>query len=198
MPADPARRPRVLFMISRSVRGGAQVHVLGLLGAIGDRFVPALAAGEEGYLTAAARDLGVPVRVVPELGLHGRPWVAPLAVIRVAHAVRESGANLVSAHSTIAGLVGRAAARRAGVPAVFTAHGWPFARGVKRSRRPSPRRSRGWRRAGAGASSSCARRFVAWRCGVGSPRSRSSCWCGMESAMFLGARRPEPRGRRWS
>ena len=43
--------------------------------------------------------------------------------------------DLVHLHSSKAGLVGRVAARRAGVPAVFTAHGWGFTDGVPRRRR---------------------------------------------------------------
>jgi glycosyltransferase involved in cell wall biosynthesis len=39
-------------------------------------------------------------------------------------------ADIVHAHSSHAGLIARAAARRIGRPSVYTAHGWPFQRGA--------------------------------------------------------------------
>ncbi len=128
-------RPRVLFLISRSVRGGAQAYVRELMRGIADDFDPILGAGEEGHLTESVRGLGFQVHVAPELRSPAHPVREMLAVGRVVRLVRESGADLVSAHSTNAGWIGRAAAHRGGVPAVFTAHGWPFAGGI-----PWPRR----------------------------------------------------------
>ena len=128
-------RRRVLFLITRAVHGGAQAYVLDMLRALGGRFDVALGAGEEGHLTEAARRSGVPVHVLDALASSVRPWRDIGAVARVARLVVETGADLVSAHSTKAGLVGRSAARRCGVPAVFTAHGWSFAEGVPVFRR---------------------------------------------------------------
>jgi glycosyltransferase involved in cell wall biosynthesis len=127
--------PRVLFLIPRSVRGGAQAYVLDLLRALGGRYDPVLGAGEEGHLTEAARALGIPVHVVPALGSPVRPWRMAATVHRLGRLIRVTGANLVSTHSTWAGLAGRAAAHRCGVPAIFTAHGWSFADGVGFARR---------------------------------------------------------------
>jgi glycosyltransferase involved in cell wall biosynthesis len=117
------------------VRGGAQAYVLDVLRAFMDRFDSVLGAGEEGHLTDAARGLGIPVHVAPSLGFPVRPWQMAVAVPRLARLIRSTGADLVSAHSTWAGLAGRVAAHRCGVPAIFTAHGWPFAGGVGHARR---------------------------------------------------------------
>src|SRR5205085_9941202 len=40
------------------------------------------------------------------------------------------GPDLVSTHTSKAGVIGRAAARLLSLPAVFTAHGWNFAEGI--------------------------------------------------------------------
>ena len=128
-------RPRVLFLIPRSVRGGAQAYVLELLRAFEGRFDLVLGAGEEGHLTEAASALGIPVHVVPALASPVEPWRMAAAVPRLVRLIRATGANLVSTHSTWAGLAGRAAAHRCGVPAIFTAHGWSFADGVGPARR---------------------------------------------------------------
>ena len=94
-----------------------------------------LATGEEGVLTEQVRGLGVPVYILPNL-------VRPINLTKDARAVEEAlccikslKPDLVHLHSSKAGLVGRVAARRAGVPAVFTAHGWGFTDGVPWRRR---------------------------------------------------------------
>src|SRR4029078_11217457 len=47
----------------------------------------------------------------------------------------ESQPDLITTHSSKDGVVGRVAARRAGVPAMFTAHGWAFTGGGSQPKR---------------------------------------------------------------
>lgn len=126
---------RLLYLVTRSEVGGAQVHVLQLLRALKARFDVHVAVGDEGFLTREARCLGVEVHVLPAL-------VQPISPIRDLAAIwstlkllRTLRPSLVHAHSSKAGLVGRIAAVQTGVPAVFTAHGWAFAEGVPPGRR---------------------------------------------------------------
>ncbi len=126
---------RVLYIITRAEYGGGQVHVLDLMRGLRDRMEVALATGEDGYLMCEARALGVPAFVVPNL-------VHPVRPAQDARAVREMLAlidavrpDLVHAHTSKAGIVGRVAARVRGVPSVFTAHTWAFAEGMSWKRR---------------------------------------------------------------
>jgi len=57
------------------------------------------------------------------------------ALFQLARLVHLLKPDLLHAHSSKAGALGRLAARLAGVPSIFTAHGWAFARGVPRIQR---------------------------------------------------------------
>ena len=126
---------RILHVITRSEVGGAQAVVLAYLTSLKDRADLALAAGEEGFLAEEARALGVTVFVVPELVAEISPrldWKAVRALHRV---IREYKPDLVHAHSSKAGVIGRLAARLAKVPSVFTAHGFAFTENAGARRR---------------------------------------------------------------
>ena len=126
----------ILHLITRGERGGAQTYVLELLKAAQRRGArPVLAVGEAGFLSDAAAALGIDVHRVENLVHPIRPRRDLAAVAEVARLLRRVKPDLVHCHSTKAGLVGRLGAWRAGVPAVFTAHGWEFAPGLAWSRR---------------------------------------------------------------
>ncbi|MGB9618801.1 MAG: glycosyltransferase family 4 protein [Armatimonadota bacterium] len=126
---------KVLYVIARSVPGGAQTHVMDLIRHAGDAFEPGLVTFEPGFLVDKAREMGVPTWIVPvptdSINLL-RDLFALRCLVRV---IREFSPDLVHAHSTKSGVIARVAARMAGVPAVFTAHGWAFTEGVADRRR---------------------------------------------------------------
>lgn len=126
---------KVLYLITLAERGGGQVHVADLLHGFHQRFDLALGVGEEGYLTDEARALGIPVHVVPDLVHAIEPARDLRAVGGVLEMIRRHRPSLLHAHTSKAGIVGRVAAKIAGVPSVFTAHTWAFAEGVTRRRR---------------------------------------------------------------
>lgn len=121
---------KVLYLITRAEYGGAQTHLYELIDGFRGAFEVHLATGEEGFLTVEARRLGIQVHILPNL-------IQPLNVLKDVLAFKEMLSlirllrpTLVHAHSSKAGFLGRLAARAAGVPAIFTAHGWGFAEGV--------------------------------------------------------------------
>jgi glycosyltransferase involved in cell wall biosynthesis len=126
------KRPsvRILYLVTRADLGGAQVHILDLLHGFRNVLEPVVGAGEEGYFTEAVRSLGVPCYVVPSLVHAISPLQDCKALYEVARLIRSTGADVVHAHTSKAGVIGRLAARAAGVPAVFTAHTWCFAEGT--------------------------------------------------------------------
>lgn len=117
---------RILHVITRSEVGGAQAVVLAYLRSLRNRVDLALATGDEGFLADEARALGVTVFVVPELVPEISPRLDWQAVRALNHVIREYKPDLVHAHSSKAGVVGRLAASLAKVPSVFTAHGFAF------------------------------------------------------------------------
>jgi glycosyltransferase involved in cell wall biosynthesis len=70
------------------------------------------------------------VRVLPHLGVPIRP-LRDLRALREIHAALvELRPDLIAAHSSKAGILGRIAGRSLRVPVVFTVHGWAFTPGV--------------------------------------------------------------------
>ncbi|EYB69470.1 Glycosyl transferase, group 1 family [Deinococcus phoenicis] len=129
-----SEKPHIVYIITRAERGGAQMHVAELL-ALRDRARLTVVAGEEGFLLAEARGLGLATHVLPDLRVPLRPardWQALRAMVRL---LRQLRPDLVHLHSSKAGLLGRVAAARLGIPAVFTVHGWAFTEGVSWPRR---------------------------------------------------------------
>jgi glycosyltransferase involved in cell wall biosynthesis len=117
---------KILYVITRSEIGGAQAVVLAYLRSLRDRVDLALATGEEGFLADEARALGVSVFVVPELVPEISPRLDGRAVRALYRIIRAYKPDLVHAHSSKAGLLGRLASSLARIPSVFTAHGFAF------------------------------------------------------------------------
>ena len=117
---------KILYVITRSELGGAQAVVLTYLQALRTHANLALATGEEGFLADEARAVGVPVFVLPDLVAPIAPRLDCRALRALYKLIREYQPDLVHAHSSKAGLLARLAARMAGVPSVYTAHGFAF------------------------------------------------------------------------
>jgi len=133
--ATVSQKPRILYVITRAERGGAQTHLLILLSELRREFDLGLAVGEEGFLTAEAQRLGIEVFVIPEL-TRSVSFLRDLQATKaVAATIRDFRANLMHAHSSKAGVIGRLASTITGVPSVFTVHGWAFADGATTGRK---------------------------------------------------------------
>lgn len=126
----------ILYVITRSERGGAQSHLLSLLEQAAKRHQVVLAVGaadvSEGndFLVSRASELGIPVHVLPSLVTSLSPLKDIRATLELLRVIRETRPDLLHLHSSKAGLLGRVAGRLWGVPSVFTAHGWAFTDGV--------------------------------------------------------------------
>jgi glycosyltransferase involved in cell wall biosynthesis len=123
---------RILYLITRAEMDDSQTHLLELLKGFRDEFQTGLATGEEGFLTEAARHLGVETFVLPNLVQPLKPLKDASALKDVIHLLQRYKPNLIHCHTSKAGILGRVAARAVGVPAVFTAHTWSFADGTSR------------------------------------------------------------------
>lgn len=129
------RKPKVLYVITRAVHGGAQTHVFDLIKELRNTMDVALAAGERGFLTDEAERIGVKVHILKKLEKQIAPLKDFLAVLELCQLLREVKPDLVHLHSSKAGVIGRIACFLSRIPCVFTAHGWAFAAGVPWTRK---------------------------------------------------------------
>jgi glycosyltransferase involved in cell wall biosynthesis len=115
------------------ILGGAQedalvtVNALRRTGAYEAGIVAGPETGPEGELLSEARGCGLPVRVVPEMRRAVRPVLDLAAVSALRRLFSELKPDIVQTHSSKAGVLGRLAARAAGVPVVIhRVHGVAF------------------------------------------------------------------------
>jgi glycosyltransferase involved in cell wall biosynthesis len=121
---------KILYLITRAERGGAQVHLLDLIRGFRQRCEIEVAAGEQGFLLDEARRLGVKCHILPSLVQPIAPAKDVLAFRQIVGLIRRTRPDLVHAHTSKAGILGRLSAWICNVPAVFTAHTWCFAEGT--------------------------------------------------------------------
>lgn len=107
--------------------GGAQVHVRDLSEALIKRgHACEVFVGAEGVLTDWLKDRSIPFHLVPFLNHSINPIHDRKAVRALTELLAAFKPDIVSTHSSKAGIVGRLAARRLGIPSIYTAHGWCF------------------------------------------------------------------------
>lgn len=124
---------KVAYVYARSdtVGAGTYVHVRDMSRAMLERGHEAVViVGQEGPVTEELKALGVPVRSLRHLVRPIRPFTDFKAVWEVRSMLEELRPDLLSLHSSKAGIVGRVAGRMLGLPTLYTSHGWSFADGV--------------------------------------------------------------------
>jgi glycosyltransferase involved in cell wall biosynthesis len=124
---------RVAHVITRLIVGGAQENtvasVLGLRGKPGLEvsLISGPTSGPEGSLESAFADAPDVLTIVPELVRPVVPWRDWLALKKLTELCRARRPDIVHTHSGKAGVLGRLAAARAGVPVIIhTIHGPSF------------------------------------------------------------------------
>lgn len=125
---------RVTHIITRLIIGGAQENtvasVLGLRNVYGHdvRLISGIpGSGVEGSLESSFDATPGVLQIVPELTRPVQPWKDSLALWRLTGLLRRDRPDVVHTHSGKAGILGRLAAQRAGVPVIIhTIHGPSF------------------------------------------------------------------------
>jgi len=108
--------------------GGATIHVRDVARAMRERgHEPLILVGGRGPATDQFEATGVRVHALRHLRRALHPMEDLLALAEVTRVLRDFAPDLVSAHTAKAGWIGRAAAARLGLPAIYTPHGLPFA-----------------------------------------------------------------------
>jgi glycosyltransferase involved in cell wall biosynthesis len=123
---------RIAYIVTTaSPIGGAQIHVRDLAAAVsGQGHSPSVITSGTGPFIDDLRRLGIPVVVLRHLAVPIRPLRDLRALREIRAALTGLRPELVAAHSSKAGILGRLAGRSLRVPVVFTVHGWAFTPGV--------------------------------------------------------------------
>ena len=121
-----SEKPRILYVVTRAERGGAQTHVLDLASSMRSDFEVSVATGEEGFLTDACRERAIPVYVLPHLQRQIRPIADARAFWEIWRLIRKLRPDLLHLHTFKAGFLARLAGRILGIPSVYTIHAWLY------------------------------------------------------------------------
>ncbi|HEU4682828.1 MAG TPA: glycosyltransferase family 4 protein [Gemmatimonadales bacterium] len=125
---------RIAYIVTRSdLIGGAQVHVRDLAASLNQQGHEAvvLTSGSGPYVETL-RAAGVETVPLKHLGAAIHPFQDARALFEIHSTLKRLQPDLLSAHSSKAGILGRAAGRLLGLPVIFTAHGWAFTPGIPR------------------------------------------------------------------
>jgi glycosyltransferase involved in cell wall biosynthesis len=123
---------RIAYIVTRAEPiGGAQIHVRDLAVAVqAHGHSPTVITGGSGHFVDSLKAQGIPTVIL-------RYLTTPIGPVRDLRALRESrsvlraiGPDLLTTHSSKAGILGRLAGRSLGIPTLFTAHGWAFTPGI--------------------------------------------------------------------
>jgi glycosyltransferase involved in cell wall biosynthesis len=115
------------MLITLAEVGGAQSYVASLLPALARDFDVVVAAHGMGPLREAAAPLGAPYIPLEHVRRRINPWRDLAGLVELVRVFRRERPDILHANSSKAGVLGRLAARVAGVPIrIFTVHGWAF------------------------------------------------------------------------
>jgi glycosyltransferase involved in cell wall biosynthesis len=123
------QRIKILLVITKLELGGAQKQLLKLIAGLDKiRFEPYLFTAEEGLLIPDAEAVpGLEIKKSKYLERSLNPLKDILAFLEIRAFIKSNKIDIVHTHSSKAGILGRWAARSAGVKNIIhTVHGWSF------------------------------------------------------------------------
>lgn len=119
----------LLYVVTKLELGGAQKQLLSLISGLDkERFSPFLFTSSDGLLFSEALSINnLTLRSSKFLERPIRPFQDLLALIEIYRFIKKNDIRIVHTHSSKAGLLGRLAAKLAGVKIIIhTVHGWSF------------------------------------------------------------------------
>lgn len=126
-----------MFVVTRGdAIGGVQIHIRDIATAlVKSGHAVRVVTGRRGIFTDALRRVGVDEVECRSLQREIDPRQDARAVACLRREIAAFGPDVVSTHSSKAGILGRLACAVGGPPCIFTAHGWAFTEGVPARRR---------------------------------------------------------------
>lgn len=128
---------RIAYVITQSDSiGGASIHVRDLAQYFNEQgnHVCVLVGGNGTFITHL-EERGIPYISIPNMVRPISPVKDILAYREIRKTLLGLKPDIVTTHSSKAGVLGRLAARSLGIPVIFTAHGWAFTEGVSNCQR---------------------------------------------------------------
>ena len=128
----------ILFVITRAdAIGGAQVHVKDLATALqADNHKVLVLTGEQGVYNQHLKQAGIESVACKDLQKQINPIADGKSLRYILHIINLFKPDLIAAHSSKTGILGRLASQITKIPCIFTAHGWSFTSGI-----PEPNRT---------------------------------------------------------
>jgi glycosyltransferase involved in cell wall biosynthesis len=123
---------RIAYLVTRAEPfGGAQIHVGDLALAVrAHGHSPTVITGGGGFFIDTLQSQGIPTVVLQHLTVPISPVRDLLALHEIRSVLRALRPDLLTTHSSKAGILGRLAGRTLRIPTLFTAHGWAFTPGI--------------------------------------------------------------------
>ena len=131
------RKMNILFIITRAdAIGGTQVHVKDLAVALQkDRHKVLVLTGQQGIYNEDLSQAGIESISCQYLYKQIDPFSDGKSLRYILHVIDLFKPDLIAAHSSKSGVLGRLAGKVAKIPCIFTAHGWSFTPGVREPNR---------------------------------------------------------------
>ncbi len=128
---------RIAYVITQSDSiGGASIHVRDLAQYFKEQGNQVcVLVGGNGTFISHLEERGIPYISIPNMVRPISPVNDILAYREIRKALSELKPDIVTTHSSKAGVLGRLAAKSLGIPVIFTAHGWAFTEGVSETKR---------------------------------------------------------------
>jgi glycosyltransferase involved in cell wall biosynthesis len=123
---------RIAYVVTRADPiGGVQIHLRDLTAALqAQGHSTTVITGGTGPFVDALRAQGIPTVVLRHLTVPIDPVRDLRALGEIRAVLKQLRPDLLAAHSSKAGILGRLAARSLRIPVVLTAHGWNFTPGI--------------------------------------------------------------------
>lgn len=116
--------PKVLILSTNSDEAGAPVHVYSIVSSLLKSINFVVIFGEEGTIAEKVRKLGVSVEIVPEMKSAINLSLDYSALCSISEYVKYYKPDLIHAHSSKAGMLGRLISFKYKLPCIYTVHGW--------------------------------------------------------------------------
>ncbi|MEY0174298.1 glycosyltransferase family 4 protein [Providencia rettgeri] len=123
---------KIVYVITKADEiGGAQTHVKDLAILFkNDGHDVTVIVGEEGIFTKQLRENAITTIILSELQRNISIFKDLYCTIKLRKLIKSINPDIVTLHSSKAGIIGRLSLMFTSIPVVFTAHGWAFTDGI--------------------------------------------------------------------